>query len=76
MPILIEPVKQIEQIEIQPAIKKVEYSQVHAAELGLLLSAVVVVYLLRNPIISFLTFLLKLSVVTFFVYCSYILFLQ
>ena len=76
MPLVIEPIQELKQIEIQPSIEKVEYSQIHAVELAFLISAIFVVYLLREPILKFLGFLIKLSLITLFVYCSYILFIQ
>ena len=76
MPLVIEPVKELKQIEIQPSIEKVEYSQVNAIELGFIVALVIVLYLIRKPLLAFFVFLLKLGVLSFLAYCSYILFIQ
>ena len=76
MPLVIEPVKELKQIEIQPSIEKVEYSQVNAIELGFIVALVIVLYLIRKPLLAFFVFLLKLGVISFLAYCSYILFIQ
>jgi hypothetical protein len=76
MPLVIEPIKELQQIEIQPSIEKVEYSQVNAIELGFIVALVIVLYLIRKPLLAFFVFLLKLGVLSFLAYCSYILFIQ
>lgn len=76
MPLVIEPVKELKQIEIQPSIEKVEYSQINGIELGFLVALIIVLYLIRKPLLAFFVFLLKLGVLSFLAYCSYILFIQ
>jgi hypothetical protein len=76
MPLVIEPIKELRQVEIQPSIEKVEYSQVNAIELGFLIALIVVLYLIRKPLLAFFAFLLKLGALSFLAYCSYILFIQ
>ena len=76
MPLFLEPIKELRQVEIQPSIEKVEYSQVNAIELGFLIALIIVLYLIRKPLLAFFVFLLKLGVLSFLAYCSYILFIQ
>lgn len=76
MPLVIEPVKQIESIEIQPSIKKVENSQVNGVEIAFIFALIIVLYLARKPLLAFFIFLLKLGVISILAYCSYIIFIQ
>jgi hypothetical protein len=76
MPILLEPVKQIESIEIQPSITKIENSQVNGLEVVFILFVILFLYLIRGPLLAFAVFLFKLGVVSILGYCSYILFIQ
>ena len=76
MPILLEPVKQIEQIEVQPAIQKVENSQVNGVEMTFILFFILFLYLIRGPLLALAIFLVKLGIISVLAYCSYILFIQ
>jgi len=48
----IEPVKELQKIEIQPSVTKVENSSVGDYELLFILSLVLVIYLLRAPLLA------------------------
>ena len=76
MPILLEPVKQIESIEVQPSITKIENSQVNGLEVTFILFFILFLYLIRGPLLVFAVFLFKLGVISILGYCSYILFIQ
>lgn len=76
MPILLEPIKQIESIEIQPSIQKVENSQVSGLEITFILFFILFLYIIRGPLLAFSIFLLKLGIISILGYCSYILFIQ
>jgi hypothetical protein len=76
MPILLEPVKQLESIEVQPSITKIENSQVNGLEVTFILFFILFLYLIRGPLLAFAVFLFKLGVITILGYCSYILFIQ
>lgn len=72
----IEPVKELQQIEIQPSITKVENSSISDYELLFVLSLVFIIYLLRTPLLALCLFVFKLGVISIFAYCGYILMLQ
>jgi hypothetical protein len=72
----IEPVKQIEQIEIQPSIDKVENSSVNSWEVGFIFLVMVAIYLLRAPLLALLFFVLKFVLFGTLAYTTYILFIQ
>ena len=72
----IEPVKELQQIEIQPSVTKVENSSVSDYELLFVLSLVFVIYLLRAPLLALCLFVFKLGIISIFAYCGYILMLQ
>jgi hypothetical protein len=72
----IEPVKQIEQIEIQPSIDKVENSSVNSWEVGFIFLVMVAIYLLRAPLLALLFFVLKFALFGTLAYTTYILFIQ
>ena len=76
MPILLEPIKQIENIEIQPSIQKVESSQVNGLEITFILFFILFLYLIRGPLLALSIFLVKLGIISVLGYCSYILFIQ
>lgn len=72
----IEPIKEIQQIEIQSSIKKVEDSSVASYEAVFILSLVFVIYLLRAPLLALGLFVFKLAIIIIFAYSGYILMLQ
>jgi hypothetical protein len=72
----IEPVKQIEQIEIQPSIDKVENSSVNSWEIGFIFLVMVAIYLLRAPLLALVLIAAKLSLFSALAYTTYILFIQ
>jgi hypothetical protein len=72
----IEPVKQIEQIEIQPSIDKVENSSVNSWEVGFIFLVMIAIYLLRAPLLALLFFVLKFVLFGTLAYTTYILFIQ
>lgn len=72
----IEPVKQIEQIEIQPSIDKVENSSVNSWEVGFIFLVMIAIYLLRAPLLALLFFVLKFLLFGTLAYTTYILFIQ
>lgn len=72
----IEPVKQIEQIEIQPSIDKVENSSVNSWEIGFIFLVMIAIYLLRAPLLALLFFVLKFVLFGTLAYTTYILFIQ
>jgi hypothetical protein len=72
----IEPVKQIEQIEIQPSIDKVENSSVNSWEIGFIFLVMVAIYLLRAPLLALIFFVLKFVLFGTLAYTTYILFIQ
>ena len=76
MPILLEPVKQIESIEVKPSVTKIENSQVSGLEVTFILFFILFLYLIRGPLLAFGIFLFKLGVISVLAYCSYILFIQ
>ena len=79
MPLIIEkiePVKQIEQIEIQPSIDKVENSSVNSWEIGFIFLVMVAIYLLRAPLLALVLIVVKLSLFSALAYTTYILFIQ
>lgn len=76
MPLLIEPVKELKSIEIQPSLQKVENSAVSGTELAFIILLILVAYILKEPILAFIKFLVKLAIVSVCVYLFYILYLQ
>jgi hypothetical protein len=72
----IEPVKQIEQIEIQPSIDKVENSSVNSWEVGFIFLVMIAIYLLRAPLLALIFFVLKFVLFGTLAYTTYILFIQ
>ena len=76
MPISIEPVKELKQIEIQPSIDKVEESSVNSTETAFILLLVFIIFLLWRPILAFLGVVFKFGLISLFAYCGYILFIQ
>ena len=72
----IEPVKELQKIEIQPAVTKVENSSVGDYELLFIISLVLVIYLLRAPLFALCLFVFKLGIISIFAYCGYILMIQ
>ena len=72
----IEPVKEIQSIEVQPSVTKIENSSVGDYELLFILSLVLVIYLLRAPLLALCLFVFKLGIITIFAYCGYILMIQ
>ena len=72
----IEPVKELQSIEIQPSVTKVENSSVSDYELLFVVSLVLVIYLLRAPLLALCLFIFKLSIISVFAYCGYILMIQ
>ena len=72
----IEPVKQIEQIEIQPSIDKVENSSVNSWEVGFIFLVMVAIYLLRAPLLALVLIIGKLMLFSALAYTTYILFIQ
>jgi hypothetical protein len=72
----IEPVKQIEQIEIQPSIDKVENSSVNSWEIGFIFLVMVAIYLLRAPLLALVLIVSKLFLFSALAYTTYILFIQ
>jgi len=79
MPLFVEkigPVKELQKIEIQPAVTKVENSSVGDYELLFIISLVLVIYLLRAPLLALCLFVFKLGIISIFAYCGYILMIQ
>jgi hypothetical protein len=79
MPLVIEPIKQIQQIEqtqIQPAIQKIENSSVNSWEVGFIFLVMVAIYLFRAPLLALLFFVFKFSLLVTLAYTTYILFIQ
>jgi len=79
MPFLIEkiePVKEIQKIEIQPSIDKVENSSVASTEAIFIFCAIFVIYLLRAPLIALSLIIFKFIIIAIFVYSGYILLIQ
>jgi len=72
----IEPVKEIQSIEVQPSVTKIENSSVGDYELLFILSLVLVIYLLRAPLLALCLFVFKLGIISIFAYCGYILMIQ
>jgi hypothetical protein len=72
----IEPVKEIQSIEVQPSVTKIENSSVSDYELLFVLSLVLVIYLLRAPLLALCLFVFKLGIISIFAYCGYILMIQ
>lgn len=72
----IEPVKEIQSIEVQPSVTKIENSSVGDYELLFILSLVLVIYLLRAPLLALCLFVFKLGTISIFAYCGYILMIQ
>ena len=72
----IEPVKEIQSIEVQPSVTKIENSSVGDYELLFVLSLVLVIYLLRAPLLALCLFVFKLGIISIFAYCGYILMIQ
>lgn len=72
----IEPVKEIQSIELQPSVTKIENSSVGDYELLFILSLVLVIYLLRAPLLALCLFVFKLGIISIFAYCGYILMIQ
>ena len=72
----IEPVKQIEQIEIQPSIDKVENSSVNSWEVVFVFLVMIAIYLFRAPLLALLFFVLKFVLFGTLAYSTYILFIQ
>jgi len=72
----IEPVKELQKIEIQPAVTKVENSSVGDYDLLFIISLVLVIYLLRAPLLALCLFVFKLGIISIFAYCGYILMIQ
>ena len=76
MPLVIEPVKQIENIEIQPSIQKVENSQINGVEFTFIFFSILFLYLIRGPLLVLSLFLVKLGILSALAYSTYILFIQ
>ena len=72
----IEPVKQIEQIEIQPSIDKIENSSVNSWEVGFIFLVMIAIYLFRAPLLALLFFTFKFALLIALAYTTYILFIQ
>jgi hypothetical protein len=72
----IEPVKQIEQIEIQPSIDKIENSSVNSWEVTFIVFLMIAIYLFRAPLLALLFFVFKFALLVTLAYSSYILFIQ
>lgn len=72
----IEPVKEIQSIQVQPSVTKIENSSVGDYELLFILSLVLVIYLLRAPLLALCLFVFKLGIISIFAYCGYILMIQ
>jgi hypothetical protein len=72
----IEPVKEIQSIQVQPSVTKIENSSVSDYELLFVLSLVLVIYLLRAPLLALCLFVFKLGIISIFAYCGYILMIQ
>jgi hypothetical protein len=72
----IEPVKQIEQIEIQPSIDKVENSSVNSWEVTFVVFLMIAIYLLRAPLLALVLIVSKLFLFSALAYTTYILFIQ
>jgi hypothetical protein len=72
----IEPVKQIEQIEIQPSIDKIENSSVNSWEVGFIFLVMIAIYLFRAPLLALLFFVFKFALLITLAYTTYILFIQ
>jgi hypothetical protein len=76
MPLIIEPVKQIEQIEIQPSIHKIEHSSVSSLEIVFILLLMIFIYVFRAQFLGLLFFVLKFILLISLAYSTYILFIQ
>jgi len=76
MPLILEPIKELKQIEIQPTVTKVENSSVTSYELSFILAVVLLVFIFRQAIFGILKFIFKLSLIVFAVYCWYIIYIQ
>jgi len=76
MPLILEPIKELKQIEIQPTVTKVENSSVTSYELSFILAVVLLVFIFRQAIFGLLKFIFKLSLIVFAVYCWYIIYIQ
>ena len=72
----IEPVKQIEQIEIQPSIDKIENSSVNSWEVTFIVFLMIAIYIFRAPLLALLFFVFKFALLVTLAYSSYILFIQ
>jgi hypothetical protein len=72
----IEPVKQIEQIEIQPSIDKIENSSVNSWEVTFIVFLMIAIYLFRAPLLALLFFVFKFALLVTLAYSSYILLIQ
>ena len=72
----IEPVKEIQSIQVQPSVTKIENSSVSDYELLFVFSLVLVIYLLRAPLLALCLFVFKLGIISIFAYCGYILMIQ
>ena len=79
MPLIIEPIKQIQQIEqtqIQPAIQKVENSSVTSWETTFVILVMIIIYIFRAPLLALFFFVIKFILLVALGYSTYILFIQ
>jgi hypothetical protein len=72
MPLILEPIREIKEASA-PVIDKVENSTIDGAGLVWVFLLFIVLYLFRNPIFYFLTFLFKMTLLLLFSYTTYIL---
>ena len=79
MPLIIEPIKQIQQIEqtqIQPAIQKIEHSSVTSWETTFVILVMIAIYIFRAPLLALFFFVIKFILLIALGYSTYILFIQ